>query len=88
MRIDARPRNRLRWAKSKDVTKRTNQGLEERVAKQFACGDVVPGCKAEFKEESEGELMKKVADHAKTAHGMESVPAEIATKVKAKIKNV
>ncbi len=53
--------------------------------KQFSCGDVVPGCKATFNAESEGELIEQVAAHAKADHEMAEVPPEVVAQVKAKI---
>lgn len=53
--------------------------------KKFSCGDVVPGCKATFEEETEDKLLARVADHAKQDHGMDEVPAEVLEKVKAKV---
>lgn len=34
------------------------------------CGDVVPGCPAEINAESEDEVMRQAAEHARTAHGL------------------
>jgi len=53
--------------------------------KQFACGAVVPGCTATFTGQDEDEILGQVATHAKEAHGMEEVPAEVVENVKAKI---
>ncbi len=53
--------------------------------KQFNCGDVVPGCEATFKAESEGELLEQVAQHAKADHEMTDVPPEVVAQVKAKM---
>jgi predicted small metal-binding protein len=37
--------------------------------------------------DDEGELMQKVAEHAREAHGMRSVPPEIAEKVKEAVRD-
>ena len=45
--------------------------------KRFACGDVVPGCKATFQGESTEDVLMQVAEHARADHQMDSVPAEV-----------
>jgi predicted small metal-binding protein len=55
------------------------------MAKVLKCGDVVPGCKAEIKGDSEHDVLRKAADHAKTAHQMDSIPPEVLSKVKGAI---
>lgn len=57
------------------------------MAKQMACGDVVPGCKFETSAATEEELMKHVAAHAAQAHGVKEVTPELAEKVKAAIRS-
>ena len=54
--------------------------------KEFSCGAVVPGCEAEFRAETEDELMGQIARHAREAHGMESIPPELATQVRAQVR--
>jgi predicted small metal-binding protein len=56
------------------------------MTKVLRCGDVVPGCSSEARADSEGELMQKVAQHAREAHGMQTVPPEVVQKVKSKIR--
>ncbi len=53
--------------------------------KQFACGDVVPGCQASFSAESEDAILGQVAAHAREAHGMVDVPAALVAAVRANI---
>jgi predicted small metal-binding protein len=55
------------------------------MAKVLRCGDVVPGCKAEIKGETEHDVLRKAAEHAKTDHHMESIPPEVLSKVKGAI---
>ena len=55
------------------------------MTKVLKCGDVVPGCKAEMKGESEHDVLRQAAEHAKTAHHMDSIPPETLSKVKAAI---
>jgi predicted small metal-binding protein len=55
--------------------------------KVLNCGDLVPGCKAIIEGKDEAEVMAKGAVHAKTAHMMATIPADMAAKVKAAIKS-
>lgn len=57
------------------------------MTKVLRCGDVVPGCNYEARANSEAELMQKVAQHAREAHGMQTVPPEVVQKVKSKIRD-
>jgi len=43
-------------------------------------------CTFETSAPTEAELMKKIAEHAKTAHKMDPIPPDIMVKVKAAIK--
>jgi predicted small metal-binding protein len=54
--------------------------------KVLRCGDVMPGCAAVLEGRDDAEVMKKVADHAKSAHGMATVPPDVVNKVRAAIK--
>jgi predicted small metal-binding protein len=56
--------------------------------KQFACGDVVPGCDARWVSESEQELLAHVAQHAMSDHGMTEIPDELVTQVRSRIISV
>lgn len=53
--------------------------------KQFACGDVVPGCDAVFVCSHEDDVLAEVARHAAEVHGLTEVPAELVTQVKQRI---
>jgi predicted small metal-binding protein len=53
--------------------------------KQFACGDVVPGCDAKFVCSSDEEILARVAQHAATAHGITEVPPELVEQVRGHI---
>ena len=44
------------------------------MGKVLKCGDVVPGCNAEIKGDSEHDVLRQAAEHAKTAHHMDSIP--------------
>jgi len=58
--------------------------------KQLGCLDVDPnaGCAFQVRAEKEAEVLQLVAMHAKQCHKMESLPPEMAAKVKAAIKTV
>ena len=53
--------------------------------KEFRCGQLVPGCEARFEAESEEEILRHVAGHAREAHGMDEVPPEVVDQVRATI---
>jgi predicted small metal-binding protein len=53
------------------------------MAKQMACGDVVPGCAFVAQAASEEELMGQVVRHAHDSHGVKDVTPELAAQVKA-----
>jgi predicted small metal-binding protein len=55
------------------------------MAKALKCGDVVRGCKAEIKGDSEHDVLRKAAEHAKTDHHMDSIPPDVLSKVKSAI---
>ena len=38
--------------------------------KQFACGDVIPGCEVTFTGESVKDILEQVVAHAAEAHGL------------------
>jgi predicted small metal-binding protein len=56
--------------------------------KQFACGDVVPGCDARFVCSSDDDVLVEVARHAADAHGLVSVPDSVVSAVRAHIVTV
>lgn len=58
------------------------------MAKMLRCRDVGVDCDAVIRAETEEELMRKVAEHAKTVHGMSEIPPDMIAKVKAAIKEV
>ena len=59
------------------------------MAKAFRCSDVMPGCDcpAVIEGKDDAEVMAKAAEHAKTSHGLFSIPAEIAEKVRAALRD-
>lgn len=55
------------------------------MSKEIECGKVVPGCKFKAHAETEEELLKQVADHAREAHGVTEVSPELLAKVKSAV---
>ncbi len=53
--------------------------------KQFACGDVVPGCDGVVTGETEDDVLAAAATHAAEVHGMSEVPNEVVTAIRAGI---
>lgn len=58
------------------------------MAKKFSCGDVVNGCAWHTQANTDEELFKNIAEHAKNSHGITQIPDELLQKVKSKIQNV
>lgn len=56
------------------------------MAREIACHDIVAGCGFKAHAESEDELLQKVAQHAREAHGVTEVTPDLLTKVKAAIR--
>ncbi|MGC8645157.1 MAG: DUF1059 domain-containing protein [Thermoplasmata archaeon] len=52
----------------------------------FKCADIGMNCGFEAKASSKEELMPKIAEHAKTAHGMAEIPPDVMDKVNKAIK--
>lgn len=57
------------------------------MAKILRCADLMPGCNSVVEGKDTAEIMAKVADHAKKAHGMTTIPPAVAAKAKAAIKD-
>lgn len=57
------------------------------MTKKLACGDLMPGCDFVAEAETEDEILAIAAEHARTAHGMATIPEEVLAKVKAAIKD-
>lgn len=58
------------------------------MAKSIKCLDVGVDCAFEARAETEAELMKKIAEHARTKHNITEIPPELVQKVKAAIRDV
>jgi len=57
------------------------------MAKTVNCRDVGVDCDFVAHGETEQEVLQQCAEHARTAHGMNEIPAELATKVRAAIRD-
>ena len=58
------------------------------MAKAIKCRDIGVDCDYEARSETLDELMKQCAEHAKSAPGMQEIPAELVAKVQAAIRTV
>lgn len=57
------------------------------MGKVLNCGDVNPGCDFEIRGSTEEEVLQKAAEHAKSDHGLDSIPAEVLEKVRSAIRD-
>jgi predicted small metal-binding protein len=55
--------------------------------KVLQCSDVNPGCSFEARGNSEEEVLKQAAEHAKTAHNLRQIPAEVLSKIRRAIRS-
>lgn len=55
--------------------------------KQFACGEIVPGCTAAFESADEDQILRAVAEHARRDHGLTELPPSLIAQVKEKIRD-
>jgi predicted small metal-binding protein len=58
------------------------------MAKQLRCLDVGLNCDFEARADTEEEVLRQAAAHARSAHQIAEMPPELATKVRAAIRNV
>ena len=58
------------------------------MAKSISCRDVGLDCDFKAQANTMEELMQKCSEHAKSAHGIGEIPAELAEKVKAAVRDV
>jgi predicted small metal-binding protein len=52
----------------------------------FACKDIGMNCSFRTEAPTEAELLKKIAEHAKTAHNLDSVPPDVMAKIRKAIR--
>jgi predicted small metal-binding protein len=55
--------------------------------KEFSCGDVIPGCDAQFRFPTEAEVLSAVAAHARRDHGFTEVTDAMVGQVRAAIRS-
>jgi predicted small metal-binding protein len=60
---------------------------EETYMKVIRCRDVGVDCDFEARGQTEQEVLRECTEHARSAHGMEEIPAELVAKVKAAIRD-
>ena len=56
------------------------------MAKVLRCGELFPGCSIEARGETEDEILKRAAEHARKDHGVTQIDAATLAKVKAAIR--
>jgi predicted small metal-binding protein len=57
------------------------------VAKTVSCRDVGMDCDFVAKGETEQDILQQAAEHARTAHNMNEIPAEVVDKVRGAIRD-
>jgi predicted small metal-binding protein len=57
------------------------------MSKVVRCREVGVDCDFEARGETEQEVLQKCAEHAKSAHGMDEIPPELAAKVRSSIRD-
>jgi predicted small metal-binding protein len=57
------------------------------MSKVIKCSDVAPGCHAEIRGESELDVLRKAAEHARVEHQMERIPPDMLSKIKNAIRD-
>ena len=57
------------------------------MARQLRCADVMPGCPFVAQGQDDSEVMKKTAEHAKSAHRMAAISMEVEKKARAAIRD-
>ena len=56
------------------------------MAKILRCGELFPGCSVEARGETDDDILKQAAAHAKRDHGVNEIDAATLAKVKAAIR--
>lgn len=69
------------------MAKPENVRRRSRDDKLIKCEDLFPGCDAEVRAESEEEVLRLAAEHAKRTHGLAEVDEATAGRVRAAIKD-
>jgi predicted small metal-binding protein len=58
------------------------------MGKVLRCGELFPGCSIEARGETEEEILKQAAEHARRDHGVTQIDAATLAKVKSAIRAV
>lgn len=53
--------------------------------KRFECGSLVPGCSWHTEAEEEAEVVRRAAEHLRSAHGEEVVRPDMISRVKERV---
>jgi len=56
--------------------------------KQFECGTLVPGCTWHTQAEDSAEVVRRAADHLRTAHGETEVRPSMIERIKERVRDV
>jgi len=57
------------------------------MAKVLKCSDLNPDCSFEARGNTDEDVLKKVAEHAKTIHKMNKIPLDVLDKARSAIRN-
>jgi predicted small metal-binding protein len=57
------------------------------MAKVLRCQDVGLDCEGEIRAETEEEVLRQAAEHARTTHNMTDMPPDVVAKVRAAIRD-
>jgi predicted small metal-binding protein len=60
---------------------------ETNMTKVLKCNDLNPGCTFEARGNTDEDVLKKAAEHAKTAHNMEEIPSDVLDKARSAIRD-
>ncbi len=58
------------------------------MTKELHCGEIMEGCPTVIRGESEDEVLKKGARHAREAHGIDELDDDTVSAVRSKIRDV
>lgn len=56
--------------------------------KQYQCGSLVPGCTWHTEAEEEAEVVRRAAEHLRSAHGEDMVRPEMISRIKERVHDV
>lgn len=56
------------------------------MSKLLLCADVVPGCEAEVRAETDEEILRQAAEHVRAVHGIDRIDEGLRAKVVAAIR--